>query len=153
MAWVTGQTVRGHGEQVKLTQARQAYYDFSKSLSDINRALGFAGIALVWLFKQQDQTKASIPPALHLPTILIVASLGLDFLQYVWSTAAWGGFARLKEKQLRKQRKLGIEVRAEEDIDAPVWINRPTLAFFWAKFVCTVVAYVAIMRFLLKLVW
>lgn len=150
---MTGQTVRDRGEQVKLTQARQAYYDSSKNLSDINRALGFAGIALVWLFKQQEQTKASIPPGLHLPAIFIVASLGLDFLQYVWSTAAWGRLARLKEKQLRKQRKLGIEVSTEEDINAPAWINRPTLAFFWSKFTCMVVAYIAIMRFLLKLVW
>ncbi len=150
---MTGQTVQGRGEQVKLAQARQAYYDFSKSLSDINRALGFAGIALIWLFKQQDPIRTSIPRALHLPTILIVASLSLDFLQYVWSTAAWGAFARLKEKKLRKQRSRGIEVKEDEDVAAPAWINRPTLLFFWTKCVCMIVAHAAILRFLLKLVW
>ena len=138
---------------MKLTEARKAYYDFSKSLSDINRGLGFAGIALIWLFKQQEQTKASIPPGLHLPTILIVVSLSLDFLQYVWSTAAWGGFARLKEKELRKLRRRGIEVREDEDVPAPAWINRPTLAFFWVKFVAMIAAYTAILHFLLKMIW
>jgi hypothetical protein len=138
---------------VKLTQARQAYYDFSKNLSDINRALGFAGIALIWLFKQQDPSRISIPRALHLPTILIVISLSLDFLQYAWSTAAWGGFARLKEKELRKRRSRGLEVRDDEDVPAPAWINRPTLAFFWAKFVAMIIAYTAILHFLLEMVW
>lgn len=143
---------------MKLSEARKAYYDFSKSLSDINRALGFAGIALIWLFKQPDKlqpdpVKASIPRPLHLPTILIVASLSLDFLQYVWSTAAWGGFARIKEKQLRKKRSQGIEVKEDEDVRVSVWMNRPTLMFFWVKCTCTVVAYVAVLYFLLKRVW
>src|SRR5215470_3628537 len=95
---------------MKLTEARQAYYDFSKSLSDIARILGLAGIALVWLFKQQEKGKNVVPPGLHIPTMLILASLTLDFLQYVWSSAAWGGFARLREKQRKNKKERGVEL-------------------------------------------
>jgi hypothetical protein len=137
---------------MKLEDARKAYYDFSKSLSDINRTLGFAGIALVWLFKQQDQGRTLIPRALHFSTILIVASLGLDFLQYVWSAAAWGGLARLRERW-RAQKKEGWGGTGDDEIAAPAWINRPTLIAFWAKVVCMAIAYVGILHFLLKSIW
>ena len=137
---------------MKLKQARQAYYDFSKSLSDINRTLGFAGIALVWLFKQQEATKMLIPKGLHFATIMIVISLSLDFLQYVWSTAAWGALARLREKQVAKKNPGGGDT-GEHDIKSPAWINRPTLAAFWAKTVCMVIAYFGILHFLVRVIW
>lgn len=113
---------------MKLEEARRAYYDFSKSLSDINRALGFAGIAVIWLFKQQDQSRLLIPRGLHVATVMIVASLGLDVLQYVWSTAAWGTLARLHEIW-RAKRKEEFGRSAEDDVRAPAGINPG----FWVK--------------------
>jgi hypothetical protein len=133
---------------MKLKEAREAYYGASKSLSDINRSLGFAGIALIWLLAHHNVT--SIPRSLLVPALLIVASLWLDFMQYVWSTAAWGGFARMKEKQFR-QTNPGLDIPQEEDVLTPAWINRPTFILFWSKCVCTAVAYMAILHFLSNL--
>ncbi len=137
---------------MKLEEARKAYYDFSKSLSDINRALGFAGIAVIWLFKQQNQSRLMVPRGLHVAAILIVASLSLDFLQYVWSTAAWGALGRLREIS-RKKKEEEWGKSGEDDVRAPKWINRPTLLAFWAKVVCMVIAYAGILGFLLREVW
>jgi len=38
---------------MKLAQARGHYEYFSGKASDISRQLGFAGIALIWVFKTQ----------------------------------------------------------------------------------------------------
>lgn len=132
---------------MKLSDARSAYYELSKTLSDLVRKLGFAAIALIWLFTKADTNSAAkspIPSDLHLPTILIVLSLVLDFLQYAWSTAAWGGFARLKELQPGAH---------DADFDAPNWLNWPSLLFFWCKVVSTVAAYCLILRFLFRTLW
>jgi hypothetical protein len=125
---------------MKLEDARDAYYDFSKNLSDINRKLAFSGIALIWLFREVSQGKPLLPRGLRIPTILLVSALGLDFLQYIWATAAWGRFSRTKEKN------------KEKEFHVPVWINWPTLAFFWSKIGTMALAYLSLLRYLFKLV-
>jgi hypothetical protein len=128
---------------MKLSEARSAYYEFSKTLSEINRKLGFAGIALIWLFKQGTDSNATVPSALRIPAIAIVLALVLDFLQYVWSTTAWAAFARHKEKK---------KVKSDENVDAPDWINRPTLLFFWSKILVMAFGYSGILRYLFGLI-
>src|ERR1700756_4996948 len=105
---------------MKMEDAHDAYYDFSKNLSDINRKLGFSGIALIWLFREVSEGKTLLPYELRISVILLVSALGLDFLHYTWATAAWGIFSRTKEKNKAKE------------FHAPAWINWPTLAFFWS---------------------
>jgi len=128
---------------MKLSEARDAYYEFSKTLSEINRKLGFAGIALIWLFKQGTDSNATVPPALRIPAIAIILAFVLDFLQYVWSTAAWASFARHNEKK---------KIKPDENVDAPDWINRPTLLFFWSKILAMALGYSGILRYLFGLI-
>jgi hypothetical protein len=121
-----------------LAEARDAYYEFSKMLSEINRNLGFSGIALIWLFRETSQTRV-IPHRLALPAFLIVSSLVLDFFQYVWATAAWGNFYRSKDKSC-------LEDTAE--VPAPDWINWPTMALFWSKVGTMALAFFGLLRYL-----
>ena len=79
---------------------RKDFYEFSGKASDITRQLAFAAIAVIWLFKTDAPTgEITIPPALILPGILIVASLAADLLQYVAASLIWGGYSYYLERK------------------------------------------------------
>ena len=66
---------------------RYTYY--SGKAGDIVRQLGFAGIAIIWIFKSDTDKQWKVPQELIPAAILITISLGLDFLQYVAGALAW----------------------------------------------------------------
>ena len=129
---------------MKLKDARENYYTLSASASQVNRQLAFAGIAIIWLFRVQGENeKIVFDGGLILPLFFIVTALACDFLQYVYGSAAWGVFHRIKEKKNRCE---------DGEIDAPCWINWPTILLFWMKILSTAVAYCLLLLFLRK-VW
>jgi len=109
---------------MKLVDARQAYYDHSGKASDVARALAFAGIALIWIFKIEDEGGPHIPAELLLPAALLAISLACDLLQYISLTLAWGIYHRVKEK---------AGTKAGTEFQAPNVLNWPGLVFFWGK--------------------
>jgi hypothetical protein len=129
---------------MKLSEFRSTYQELSGKASEVARSLAFAGIALVWVFK----TGADVPrppPGLIAPTILLTAGLACDLIQYVYSAAAWGIFARIHERRLQ-------DLQEDPDLDAPAWINWPTLFFFWTKLVCVAAAYLLMGKYFIALI-
>lgn len=126
---------------MKLEDCRKAYYDFSGKASDIARQLGFAGIAVIWLFKANGDGDGyyALHSNLFLAGLLIVAALSLDLFQYVFSAAIWGFFSRRIEKRGAK---------ATGTVDAPIYLNWPGLFFFWTKLIVMMIAYGVLLRFL-----
>jgi hypothetical protein len=117
-----------HG--LTVADARAFYYAASDSASKVGRQLALAGIAIVWLFAGGAHlTRLNIPNDLLYPGIGFVSALAADFLQYLYTSAAWGIFSRRKEKE-----------RAQSFV-APDWINYPTLVLFWAKALVLMASY------------
>lgn len=125
-------------KKLTLDKAREAYQDLSGKASEISRQLGFAGIALIWVFKVDDAGNQIVPPSLILPGILIFVSLALDLAQYTAGSLVWGTFSRIKE------------TKGENEFFAPGWINWPMLTFFWAKLAVMIGAYVFLIRYLVR---
>lgn len=123
---------------MKLSEARDAYYSHSASASTVARQLGFAGIALVWVFQQPADQLVVLPAALRAPTILLILGLGLDLLQYAISALLWGAFARHHER------------RKSSAAQAPPWINWPALFCFWGKLGSVVCAYTLLLTFVAR---
>jgi hypothetical protein len=124
--------------------AREDYYYYTGKTSDIVRQLALAGVALIWLFRIDRETGIDVVPSqLRVPAILIVACLAADLLQYVWGSAAWGIYSRIKELQIQRREE-------DEEFWAPDWINRPTNTLFVVKILLMGWAYVLIGRFLLE---
>jgi hypothetical protein len=124
---------------MKLEDIRDNYQYYSQKISDIIRQLGFAGIALIWIFKNVDGNKQFIPSALMLPTLLIIISLGLDLFHYISGTLIWGIYNRIKELR---------DIKEDDEFLAPNYINWITLFFFWTKIIVMVVAFIFILIFL-----
>lgn len=129
-----------------LEDYRKDYYAYSSKTSDIARQLAFAGLALVWVFKVQKFGGAIgelvVPPGLLPPALLFCAALTLDLLHAITGTLIWGSFASYHERR---------NVQDDDDVDAPSYLNWPTLVLFWAKVACVVFAYLGALSYIYAL--
>jgi len=108
-----------------IEKAHGAHKEFSKTASTICRQLGFAGIAIIWVFKVDRAGSPTVASSLVAPAFLIVAALAVDLLQYVSATLIWGYYGRW------------LEVRTNSGLKMPDGfprsINWSTNVFFWLK--------------------
>jgi hypothetical protein len=125
---------------MKMEDVLDHYQYYSGKASDIVRQLGFAGVALIWVFRTDVGGKHTIPQQLLPAAESIVFALGLDLLHYVSGTLIWG---------IYNSRKEAAGTDNDTDFMAPRPINWATLFFFWAKILAMISAYVYILRFLM----
>jgi hypothetical protein len=124
---------------MKVKDYMKVYQEFSGKLSDNTRKLAFAGIAIVWIFKQGKNGTFLLPDLLKLAILMFVITLSFDLLQYIYQTIIWGFFHRYYEKKFGE----------DHELTAPKYINWPAIIFFWSKVTVLVVGYVFVLKFLL----
>ncbi len=123
---------------MKLKDALENYYTFSASLSNVNRQLCFAGIAVIWVFViKNDNGAHTLPSNLIFPLGCYVLGLAFDLSHYIAASITWGLYHRHKEKS-------GIS--PDTEFQAPRTLNWPAISFFWLKTLCTFVGYVALLK-------
>jgi hypothetical protein len=128
---------------VKLSFARECYFNHSSSASSSARQAAFGGIAVVWLFNHPSaQAPIVLAPPLVIALLLLSATLLLDLLQYSVSAAIWGFYGRLVEKRLAHR------FHDDPDISPPPQLNWPGLACFWFKLSSLAAAYCVLLIFL-----
>jgi hypothetical protein len=125
---------------MKLSEYKQDYYTFTGKLSDINRQIAFAGIALIWIFKKNDVGNLIICHELVLPAILLAIALGADIMQYIYQSITWAIFYRYYEKRTDND---------DAEIFAPSILNYPSWMFFIIKVALVLIAYLFIIDFLI----
>lgn len=114
---------------MKLNDAREHYYTFSATLSNVNRQLCFAGIAVIWIFVTKEADgNYTLPSNLLFPLGCFVGGLTLDLLHYFVASASWGIFHRIKEKS---------EIGEDTEFVAPRQINWAPNILFWSKSILT----------------
>lgn len=123
---------------MKLESALTAYYEHSGSASAVSRQASFAGIAIIWIFKNDNFGSLSLPEPLLYPTFFLLLSLAFDLFQYIYSSAAWGIFHRLMEK------RYGVDYKGE--VYAPSKINWPANIFFWGKLAFLIIGYFLLIK-------
>ena len=117
---------------MKLQEPRESYYYNTGKLGEIVRQLDFAGIAVVWMFRSTSQTGHTDDRLIY-PLALHVTYLGLDLLQYIYASAAWGLFTDLRDREGYKN---------DDEIERPHRaINWPTNIFLWGKSIVCVIAF------------
>ena len=121
---------------------RESYQELSGLASDVSRKLGFAGIAVIWIFKgSMPNNSFSLVPVLFFAAIAIVLSLALDLLQYTFGSLIWGAFWRIKEKS-------GFS--DDQVVKASRFCNWPAIICFWGKLIFMIIAYSCLLIFLIK---
>jgi len=124
----------------KLSDYREDYQRYTAKLSDVNRNIALAGIALVWIFRKTSGDSITITSELVLPSILLISALGFDMLQYLYQSIVWAIFYRHHEKKL---------VDDNTEILAPVEMNYASWVLFGLKVLSVIVAYGFLLNFLI----
>lgn len=124
----------------KLSEFKEDYYHFTGKLSDINRQIAFAGIALIWVFKKGKELDFQIDDELILPSILIVCALAFDIFQYIYQSITWSIFYTIKNRKYKTE---------DKKLKSPEYLNYPAWFFFSVKVILVLVAYWKIFDFLL----
>ncbi len=125
--------------KTELSEYKKDYYLFTGKLSDINRQIAFAGIAIIWVFKKGGDSNFQIDEELLLPGICIVLGLAFDMLQYIYQSITWAWF------YTKNNRKYDSE---DTKIDSPEYLNWPSWTLFVIKVVLVLLAYIFIFKFL-----
>jgi hypothetical protein len=124
---------------MKVKDYKRDYQEFSGKLSDNARKLAFAGIAIVWIFKQEKESIFILPHLLKLAMLMFVITLSFDLLQYIYQTLTWGIFHRHFEKKLPSE---------DSELMAPEYLNWPAIFFFWSKVIALTAGYVLVLKYL-----
>lgn len=122
-----------------IVSVEQGYKDrdyYSGKVSEIARQLGFAGIAIVWVFKVGEGTLQAVPIQLVPPALLLVLGLAFDLIHYLTATALWQVLTSRAHKAGR------------EEFVAPSWINTPAWLLFIAKIIFIGSAYLYLIMYL-----
>lgn len=125
---------------MRLSEYKQAYYEFSGKASDVARQLAFAGIIIVWIFKVEGSSGPALPKGLLFPTILLCFSLACDLLHYIVGTITWGVFHRVHEKR-------NPDLSKDPELAASRSLNWPLNVLFYLKLTGVILAYIMLLKF------
>ena len=88
----------------KLQKFRDYHYEATVKVSDNTRTLALSAIGIVWLFKEEVGGSYVMPELLKIPILLVLVSMALDFLQYVYRAIVWHRIFRSKEALLAQKK-------------------------------------------------
>lgn len=130
----------------EINKELEGYYkefsDYTARASEINRAILFGGLAVVWLFKIDTKDGIDIPLELIIATFFFAFSFSIDLMQYVFGAFSWLIVYLFR----RKKADNGEDILQMSPIR---WINYGTIILFTLKIIGMIVAYCFLFTFLL----
>lgn len=127
----------------KLKDYLDDFDTYTSKASEVNRQLAFAGIAIIWLFKNPEGNKSLFTHELITPLFCLIISLSLDLFQYLLGSIIWGIFFEIKERQINKG-----EIK-DNDIKANRILSYAITFFFVLKIIAMCIAYYFLLAYLL----
>jgi hypothetical protein len=124
---------------VTIKQGFEARDVYSSKTGEITRQLGFAGLALIWIFKTGEGTQQIVPKELLPAGLMLVLGLSADLAQYILGTAVW-------HLVTKRNQTIG-----KPNFETPKWINWPQWSFFVLKIVAVLIAYILLLRHIVRL--
>src|SRR5271155_4679353 len=75
-----------------IATVEERFYYYTQKAGDVCRQLGIVGVVIVWVFHStvSQAVSATLPLRFRWPVILIVISLAIDAIQYIWGSIVWG---------------------------------------------------------------
>lgn len=128
-----------------LKSYREDFESITKNLSDIFRNLSFAGIGIIWIFKNNSLNNKIIPESLYLPLVLLIVALAFDFTQYLWKGINYYIFYKRREYLYSKDR---LPKEKVEDAEIRNFVSIGTWIFFVLKIGFMIAAFVKIFCFI-----
>lgn len=121
---------------------KATYEDYSSRVSSLVRQCAFAGIAAVWLLKDQAGHEGGLSEDLGMSIVCFLLAIGFEFAQYTSATIIYRVLMRLCEKK-----ELGSTDQAPSDFThSEIW---PTIVgiFFLLKVIVVWIGGYFLIRF------
>jgi hypothetical protein len=128
---------------MKLSEYKKVYENLSAKASDISRNLSFAGIAIVWIFRQEVNGKINISTCLKFGLLFFVFSLLFDISQYLYGSILWKWFYFKHENNLDN-------LEEDPEVFGKASYNYLTNFMYYSKILLLMVGYIFIIIFFMK---
>jgi len=125
------------------------FFRHTSKSSDVARQLGFAGIAIIWIFTNKDSSQIIIDKDLLVAGLIILFGLSLDALQYLYLSIAWHVFTSSKENSLQVEGKDSSNIN-DETFLAPQNINFFGHLCFYGKNSAILISYIFLLKFFIE---
>ena len=135
---------------MKLSEFKKRGDEYTSKASDITRQLVFAGIAIIWIFKKEDNGRMTIDSFLIFPLITLTVAIICDLLHYAIAGFIWKEFFKNEEKKAINNNKANALNLLDPEIKARRRLNTPIYFCYWLKISLLVISYVLIIIFLIK---
>ncbi|HTB52670.1 MAG TPA: hypothetical protein VK718_07835 [Ferruginibacter sp.] len=120
----------------------QEFYDDTTTLSGLIRNLAFAGIGVIWIFRNPNLT---LPKSLLTPLNLIICGLIADVVQYIWRATTIYIEYKIKDVKHTKGKLTDEDI---SDVQIHDFIPIVTWIFFVIKIITIVTAYFYIYEYI-----
>jgi hypothetical protein len=109
------------------------YKEYTKTLSEVARKLGFAAAAICWFFKTPDNI---FPPCILVGLGFIVLYFMCDILQLLFGAVLIRTWTRKEEKKMWKEKNT-----IYGEYDKPERLDKPSYIMWWIKIICLLIAF------------
>lgn len=116
----------------RLADIDQAKNEATGKASDVGRQLAFAGIATIWLLREEESLRP-FSSSLLAALVLLAVALLTDFLQYVYCSFVW---RRFYNKHFDRHKS------DDAKVDIPHSLSGKIYLFFWFKIAALTCGYV-----------
>lgn len=123
------------------------YKSYTTDVTETSRKLGFASVAICWIFKTGNTPETFFPGAISAALVFVVGYFLCDLLQYLVAALSLRFWLYHKEK---KQWKKTEYTTIDFNEDKPRWIDRTPFLLFSIKIVLLIVGYLHIAKYLLS---
>ena len=110
---------------MKLSDAREAMYLNTGTVSELCRKLSYSGLAIVWIIHTSPELSANYQTWWIVILIGYVIALACDLLQYFVQGLLWGRYNDEKHDE---------GVGLDEEVDPPKKFNQLAFKFYYVKF-------------------
>lgn len=128
---------------MKLSEWRNEYLITSAEVSKLVRQLAFAGIAIAWVFKANENGVVRMPNQLVWPIIFLCVTLLLDFFHNLVRAEIWKNFCRKNEIKITNE-------CPDPDVTAPLRSTRIISFFYYSKILLLFTSYFLLIRYLVS---
>jgi hypothetical protein len=135
---------------MRLSEFKKVGENYTGKASDIVRQLIFAGIAIIWVFKNKQEGQDTLDPFLIIPLLFLCLALIADLFQYIYGGHVWGKYYREQEAIAIKEYKLDNTKPIDPDHKAPKNKSKPIRALYTLKIWLTCIAFTFIIYFLIR---
>jgi hypothetical protein len=133
------------GIKKPLKEWLEEFYEDTSTISTLIRNIAFAGIGVIWIFKNTDPKATLLPKELIPPLFFLILGLISDIAQYLWRAINIYIFYKIKDVGYVSGR---LKEKDISDVTMPNYILAGTWTFFFVKIGMICIAYYKIFFFL-----